>query len=128
MFQSQVRFPVVVALDFDPGADEVIPIWVAPQKAYIHSAKVVVTNDVAASTADWFQLTLRNGGTAGTATQNISDTIGGTAGWSGLKPVAFTINDPVVEAGEVVELVYDENGVATFGSMIVQLDVTYGEA
>ena len=128
MFQEAVRFPVVVSVDYDPAADEVIPIWRAPKACEIKGAYVTMVNDVAASTADYFSLVLRNGGAAGTATTAISNTLGGTAGWTGLSPTAFTVTSTGknLSAGDLVEIVYDETGTGTFTQMIVQLDVVYG--
>lgn len=128
MFQSEVRFPIVATLDYDPGADDVIPLWRCPsdlEGAVIKGAMAVVANDVAASTTNYFSLNLLNGGTAGTATTAISSTIGGTAGWSGLTPKSFTISAGTIAAGEVVCLKYDEEGTGTFTQLTVQLDVVY---
>lgn len=128
MFQSEVRFPVVVTLTHDPGADQVYPIWRAPKACEIKSAYAMTADDVAASTTDYFSVQLLNGGTAGTATTAISNAIGGTAGWTGLTPKEFTLTSTGknVDAGEVVTLKYDENGAGTFGVLAVQLDVVFG--
>lgn len=126
MFQSEIRFPVVVSLDYDPATDDVIPIWRAPLACEIKSAYAIVANDVAASTANYFSVALRNGGSEGTATTAIAAAVGGTAGWTGLKPKEFTISSANLAAGDVVEVVYDEEGTGTFGQIIIQLDVIYG--
>lgn len=125
MFQSEIRFPVVVSLDYDPAADDQIPIWRAPLAGYIKSAYATVVNDVGASTANYFSVHLRNGGSAGTAATVISSTVGGTAGWTGLTPNAFTIATSAFSAGDVLCLYYDETGTGTFGQLAVQLDVVY---
>lgn len=128
MFQSQVYFPVNVTVDYDPAADEVLPLWRAPAACEIKSAYATVVNDVAASTANYFTAQLLNGGAAGTASTAISDAIGGTAGWTGLTPKAFTVTaaGKNLAAGDVVTLSYDETGTGTFGVLNVQLDVQYG--
>jgi len=128
MFQSEVRFPVVVTISEDPAADQVYPVWRAPAACEIKSAYATVVDDVAASTANYFKLKLLNGGAAGTATTAISDEIGGTAGWTGLTPKTFTMTatGKNVAAGEMVVLNYDETGTGTFGALNVQLDVVYG--
>lgn len=128
MFQSQVYFPVNVTLDYDPAADEVYPLWRAPAACEIKSAYAVVANTVAASTADYFSVQLLNGGSAGTGSTAISDAIGGTAGWTGLTPKAFTMTaaGKNLAAGDVVVLSYDETGTGTFGVLNVQLDVQFG--
>ena len=126
MFQSLDYKPVVVTLDYDPAADDVIPLWRAPIKASIMGAYATMTNALAANGTNFFALTLRNGGTAGTATTAISDAIGGTAGWSALVPKAFTLSADEIDAGELVQLVYDEDGTGTFTALHIQLDVVYG--
>ncbi len=128
MFQSEVRFPVVVSIDEDPAADQVYPVWRAPAACEVKSAYATVVDDVAASTANYFSVQLLNGGAAGTATTAISDAIGGTAGWTGLTPKTFTMTSSGknISAGEVVVLKYDETGTGTFGQITVQLDVVYG--
>lgn len=128
MFQSQVYFPVNVMVDYDPAADEVLPLWRAPAACEIKSAYATVVNDVNASTANYFTVQLLNGGAAGTASAAISDAIGGTAGWVGLTPKAFTMTaaGKNLAAGDVVTINYDETGTGTFAVLNVQLDVQYG--
>lgn len=127
MFGGYMKNSVVASIDWDPAADDHIPLWVAPLACEITGAKVVVTNDVAAHTANYFDLALYNGGTAGTALTAVAGTIGGTAGWTGLSPTAFTISNGSVAAGELVKLHYNEEGTGTFASMVVQLDYVFGE-
>lgn len=128
MFGSQNKKSVVAFVDFDPAADDVIPLWIAPLACEIEAAKVIVTNAVNGSTANYFDLALLNGGSAGTATTQIGGTIGGTAGWTALAPVPFTISNGAVAAGDVVTLKYNEEGTGTFASMLVQLDYVTGQA
>lgn len=128
MFQHNVRFPVIVFVDFDPAADDVIPAWRAPLAAEIKSAYWINSNAVAGDTANYFDLALYNGGANGTAVTLISGTIGGTAGFTALLPVAFTMTatGKNVAAGDVVTLQYNEEGTGTFASGMLQLDVVYG--
>lgn len=128
MFGAYEKRSMVAHLNYDPAADDFIPIFVAPQQIEIVAATVVVANDVSAHTANYFDLALYNGGTAGTAVTAIAGTIGGSAGWTGLLPTAFTVSNGTVTAGQVVTLHYNENGTGTFGSMIVQLDYYTGQA
>lgn len=123
MFASEVRFPVVVSLNYDPAADDVIPIWRAPLACEVKSAYATVVNAVAANTANYFSVTLQNG-----ASTAISDVIGGTAGWAAYTPKEFTMTaaGKDLAAGDVVTLSYDEEGTGTFVHMVVQLDVAYG--
>lgn len=126
MFQSLDYKPVIVTLDYDPAADDVIPLWRAPIKASIMGAYATMTNALAANGTNFFALTLRNGGTAGTATTAISDAIGGTAGWSALVPKKFTLSADELDAGDLLQLVYEEDGTGTFTALHIQLDVVYG--
>ena len=126
MFSSERIVPVPISLDYDPAADDVIPIFVAPKNGEILSAKATVANDVAASTANFFTVSLRNGGAAGTATDAIAASVGGTPGWTGLTPKSFTVGEGTLAEGDVVELVYDETGTGTFGQLLIQLNIVYG--
>lgn len=127
MFGGYIRNTVVNHIDWDPAADDDLPLWVAPLACEIVGAKVVVTNAVGAHTANYFDLALYNGGTSGTALTAVAGTIGGTIGWGALTPTAFTITNGSVAAGELVKLRYNEEGTGTFASMIVQLDYVYGQ-
>lgn len=126
MFQGNDYKSVIVNLDYDPAADDVIPLWRVPLDATIMGAYATMTNALAANGSNYFSLTLRNGGTAGTATTSISNTIGGTAGWPALVPQVFTVSADEIKAGELVQLVYDEEGTGTFTAVHIQLDVVYG--
>lgn len=129
MFGSYLKNSVVVTFDYDPAADDQLPVFVAPAACRIVGAKAMTANDVAANTANYFNLQLVNKGTAGTGTAEIgSAVIGGTAGWSALVPKAWTLdsdNDNLAE-GEVVALDYDETGTGTFGVLSVQIDYQLG--
>ena len=126
MFGYNRRGFVTVALDYDPGADDVIPLFRATQDCEIISAYATMTNTLAADATNRFALNLLNGGTAGTATTAISGTIGGTAGWTGLTPTSFSVSQGTVSAGEVITLNYDENGTGTFTSIAIQLELLAG--
>lgn len=128
MFGSQIYDSVVVSLGHDPAADDIMVVWRAPAACEVKSAYAIKSNALAAGTANYFSLQLRNGGAAGTATTAISDEIGGTVGWAALTPVAFTMTTTGknLAAGDVVEIDYDETGTGTFADTIVQLDIQYG--
>jgi hypothetical protein len=129
MFGSQNIKSVNVYLTGDPAADDVLPVFVAPQAVRIVSAKAVSTNGLAADGTNHFALTLHNRGSAGTATQAISDAIGGTAGWAALTPTAFTIDADYenIASGDLIGVSYDENGTGTFTAMLVQIDYLVGQ-
>lgn len=128
MFGGNVLYSTVVSLDWDPAADDDISAWVAPQTVEIASATWTQTNAVGGSTANWFDLALYNGGTAGTALTAISGTIGGTGGWSALTPVSFTISNGTVTAGELVKVRYNEEGTGTFQHGVLTLNYRIGLA
>mgnify|MGYP006969350254 CR=1 FL=1 len=128
MFGSQNKHSVVAFLDYDPAADDDIPVWRAPVAAEITGASFTTTNDLGGSTANYFDLALYNGGTAGTALTAIAGTVGGTIGWTGLVPKTFTISNGTVAAGEVVKVRYNEEGTGTFTSGFLQIDYVIGQA
>lgn len=130
MLSSQNVHSVSVFLDFDPAADDQLPVFVAPDDVTITSAKAVTTNDVAADVTNYFTVGLVNKGAAGTATTAVAATdVGGTAGWSAMVAKAFTVGtaNNQLAAGDVVVVDYDEAGTGTFTSMIVQLDYVIGQ-
>lgn len=126
MFGSQQKHSVLLTLAYDPAADEVWPIWRAPAACEVTAAYATVANDVGASTANFFDITLRNGGAAGTATTALSAAIGGTAGWTGLTPEVATVSEGTLAAGDVVTAAYDETGTGTFTQITIQLDYVIG--
>ena len=128
MFGDRNIHSVVAYLDYDPAADDVIPVWTAPQACTIVSANAVSVNGLAADGTNYYSLALRNIGAAGTATTAIAAAVGGTAGWTALVPTAFTINtdNNNIAAGDVVSVVYDENGTGTFTAVAVQLNYVIG--
>lgn len=128
MFGGNTKHSVVAYIDHDPAADDVLPVWIAPLACEITAANVIVSNAVNGSTANYFDLALLNGGSAGTADGVIGGTIGGTAGWTALTPVPFTISNGTVAAGDVVTIKYNEEGTGTFAAMAVQLDYVIGNA
>lgn len=127
MFQTNDIKTVQVFLDYDPAADDVLPVWRAPAGATVVGAYATITNALAGSGTNYFSLTLRNGGTAGTATTTMGSAIGGTVGWTALVPAAWTISSGALAAGELVQVVYDEEGTGTFTSIVVQVDYVFGE-
>lgn len=128
MFGAYNLKTLVAAFDFDPAADDDIFVLKAPQQIEIVGASFTCNNAVAASTANYFDLALYNGGTAGTAVTAIGGTIGGTAGWSALTPKDFTISNGTVTANQIVYLRYNEEGTGTFGAGVLQINYRDGQA
>lgn len=127
MFGGARTNSVVIMLDYDPAADDDLTIWRAPQDVVITGAYAWVQNTLAGSTANYFDLALYNGGTAGTALGALAGTIGGTAGWTGQTAKTFTVSNGTVTAGQFVTLRYNEEGTGTFTAMGVQLDYVVGQ-
>lgn len=127
MFGSDVLHSVVIALNYDPAADDDIVLFRAPKALEIKGARVLMTNALAAHTANYFDLALYNGGTAGTALTAMAGTIGGTGGWA-INNTAFTVTEGTMAEGEQVLLRYNEEGTGTFTAMQVQLDYVLGVA
>lgn len=127
MFGSYNKHSVMMTIAYDPAADEVYPIWRAPQACEVTAAYAVTANNVAAATDNYFSVALLNGGTDGAGTASLAAAVGGTAGWTGLTPKAFTIAEGTLAAGDVVTASYDETGTGTFGVLTIQLDYVLGE-
>ena len=120
---------VVVAIDTDAGADQYFPLFRAPVGCTVEAAYAIMTDAVNNTDANKLYLSLKNGGTAGTATTAMSGTLGGTAGtpsWTALKAEAFTISAGALAVGEVCTLLYDEEGTMAPGApMVIQLQIDY---
>lgn len=125
MFGADRIQSVVVALNYDPAADDDIVLFRAPRNLEIVGARVLKTNATGADTANYFDLALYNGGTAGTALTAMAGTIGGTGGWA-INNTAFTITEGTMTEGQQVLLRYNEEGTGTFVAMQVQLDYVLG--
>lgn len=128
MFGSQNNKILTFALDFDPAADDQFYLFKAPTQMEIVSASFACNNAVAASTANYFNLQLKNGGTAFTGTALISDSIGGTTGFAALTPIDFTISNGTVTPGQIVYVDYNEEGTGTFTAGVLQLNYRDGQA
>ncbi|HJZ05614.1 MAG TPA: hypothetical protein VJ327_07220 [Patescibacteria group bacterium] len=121
---------VVSVVISDPTADARIPILVAPSDHSITVEKLsaALTSTLSGSTVNYVDLSLENGGTAGTAQTSIMSSIGGTAGW-----VANTIQSGAVTAGsgrltaaQVLVLDYAETGTVAPGYLTVTVEYTDG--
>lgn len=128
MFGSYATETLLIPFNYDPAADDDLYVFKAPQQLEIVSASFACSNAVAASTANYFDLALYNGGTAGTATTAIAGTIGGTVGWSALTPKDFTVSNGTVTANQIVYLRYNEEGTGTFTAGVLQINYRLGQA
>lgn len=127
MFNSQNLKTVIATFTHDPAADDVLQVFRAPAAAYVTGAYAAIANDVNAGTVNYFSISLRNGGAAGTATTALAAAVGGTVGWTGLLPKTFTVSAPNLAAGDVVTAVYDEEGTGTYGALTIQIDYILGD-
>ena len=128
MFGSQNNKILTFALDFDPAADDQLYLFKAPTQMEITSASFACNNAVAASTANYFNLQLKNGGTTYTGTALVSNAIGGTTGFAALTPIDFTISNGTVTPGQIVYVEYDETGTGTFTAGVLQINYREGIA
>lgn len=128
MFGAYNVQTATVFLDWDPASDDDIPVFVAPKALEITGAKFTLVNALAGSTANYFDLALYNGGTAGTALTAVSGTAGGTAGYSAMVPNDFTVTNGTMAANEVLKVRYNEEGTGTFTAMILSLNYVLGKA
>ncbi|HNB50341.1 MAG TPA: hypothetical protein PK530_00280 [Anaerolineales bacterium] len=123
--------PLTITLNItDPGADKRIPLLRVPEKENytIERFDVVPDTTTAASTANWWKLSLENGGTAGTAQTVIGGTVGGTAGWTANTPKTGTITagSGRLTAGQWLNANYDENGTVAPGRFTINLEIRAG--
>ena len=128
MFGSQNTKILTFAIDFDPNSDDQLYLFKAPTQMEITSASFACNNAVAASTANYFNLQLKNGGTAFTDTALVSNSIGGTTGFAALTPIDFTISNGTVTPGQIVYVDYDETGTGTFTAGVLQINYREGIA
>lgn len=128
MFGSQNNKILALYIAHDPAADDDLYLFKAPTQMEIVSASFACNNAVAANTANYFDLALYNGGTAGTATGAIAGTIGGTVGWDAKTPKDFTVSNGTITANQIVYLRYNEEGTGTFGAGVLQINYREGIA
>ncbi len=128
MFGSQITHSVVAFLDYDPAADDQIPLWRAPAACEVVGIYATPVNAIAGSGTNYIDIGFKNGGSAGTATTALGGTVGGTAAWAASTPVSSTISEGTLAAGDVVVANYDEFGTGTFTAMAIQIDYRLGVA
>ena len=126
MFGAYDIKSTTVFLDYDPAADDDIPVFIAPKALEIVSIKATTVNAVVADGTNYFDLAVYNGGTSGTALTAVAGTVGGTVGWVALTPVSFTVSNGTMAANEVLKLRYNEAGTGTFTAMILSVDYRLG--
>ena len=119
----------ITVLNSSTSADLTLPALRAPfGGATITGVWAVSSTTHAADTADYFSITLINGGTVGTATAAIG-TAGGTAGWVAATAKAFTLNTAADELteGQYLMAKYDETGTVAVADVTVIVEWVHGK-
>ncbi len=119
----------IVTVNSPTSADYTIPVLRAPfGGATITGAWGVSSTTLAGSTADYFNVTLLNGGTVGTATSAIG-TAGGTTGWTAQTAKAFSLNDSADELteGQYLMAKYDETGTVAVADVTIIVEWVHGK-
>ena len=118
-----------VVVNSPTSADYTIPALIAPFGGVtITGVTGVSSTTLNASTADYFNVTLLNGGTTGTATTAIG-TAGGTAGWTANTAKAFSLNTSLDELteGQILMVKYDETGTVAVADVTVIVEYVNGK-
>lgn len=128
MYPSQN--PETIVFNFgDPGADDKQwLVWRAPVACEITKCYISVRTAQGAGSAGEFKIL--NYGTAGTSNiGTVVATMGGTAAasrLSALTPVAGTISEGTLSAGQFVVIDYQETGDFVEGEVTIVMEVVYG--
>lgn len=122
-------FPVSVVIA-DPAADVTVPLLKVPtDKQYtIENGFASIAAVISGSTANYIEMTLVNMDTDGSGTDEISDTIGGTAGWAANAIKDFTVvaGSGKLTAGQILGVKYAETGTVAPKPMTVHVEVVDG--
>ncbi len=114
----------------DGAGDEKFPIFVAPSdhSITIEKATFVIPGGLAASVLHFVNVSLENGGTAGTATADLGGTAGGTTGWTDNVPQSFSpaAGSGRLTAGQVLVLDWAETGTIAPTGLSVTIEYVHG--
>ncbi len=114
----------------DGGGDEKFPIFVAPSdhSVTIEKATFIIPGGLSASTANFLDVSLENGGNAGTDTTDLGGTAGGTAGWTDNVPKSFSIaaGSGRLTAGQHLVLDWAETGTIGPTGLSVTIEYVHG--
>jgi hypothetical protein len=114
----------------DPAASKRIPLLRVPDDHNYTIEKCYVAPDTtqAGAAGTYWELSLENGGTSGTAQTLISGTAGGTPGWTANTPqeVAVTAGSGKLTAGQWLNANYAETGAPAPGRFTINLEVRDG--
>jgi len=123
--------PFTLAINVsDPAASKRIPLLRVPDDHNYTIEKCYVTPDTdqAAAAGTYWEISLENGGAAGTAQTVISGTAGGTVGWTANTPqeVTVTAGSGKLTAGQWLNASYAETGAPAPGRVTINLEVRDG--
>lgn len=114
----------------DGAGDEKFPVFVAPSdhSITIEKATFIVPGGLSASTSAYLEVSLENGGTAGTATTDLGGTAGGTIGWTDNVPLSFSpaAGSGRLTAGQVLVLDWAETGSIAPTGLSVTIEYVHG--
>lgn len=114
----------------DPTADEKLVIMRAPadHPITIEDCYISIAGGLAASTANYIQMHLEDGGASGTAAGVLSGTAGGTGGWTDNEPsqAAPIAGSAQLDASDYLVLSYAETGNVTPGQITVMIEYVDG--
>lgn len=123
--------PFTLAINIsDPGASKRINLLRVPDdhNYTVERCDVVPDTNEAAAAGTYWQISLENGGTAGTAQTVISGTAGGTVGWTAQTPknVSITAGSGKLTAGQWLVANYAETGTPAPGRFTINLEIRDG--
>lgn len=119
----------------DPAADASFKLFRVPSrntKIEILSAWVAGDTALNAGTANGREVSLLDGGTAGSGTAIVAAAVGGTdaggtfAAWVAHTPKAFTISEGTLDANDYLILKYDETGTDAPKNIYGQIEYVVG--
>lgn len=118
---------ILTAVIYDPGQDAKVNLMRVPDDHTYTIEKVYAVADrtLAGATDNYFSVNLANGGTAGTGTDTIGSTAGGTEGWTANTPKEITITSGSgdLTAGQWLVANYAETGSVAPG--VISLSIEY---
>lgn len=127
MIENRKHVSVVI---HDRGGDDAIALLRVPagHQYTVEDAYAVLSDDLGASTANYLNVGLLNGGTAGTETDSIATAAGGTVGWSAnvAKQIAITEGSGKLTAGQWLVANIVETGALAPAALTVYVDYVDG--
>jgi len=115
---------------YDPGQDARVNLLRVPDRHTYTVEKVYAVTEraISASTANYVEINLENGGADGTAQTVIGGTAGGTPGWVAQTPQELTITagSGDLTAGQWLVANYAETGTVAPGVITISVELVDG--